>query len=435
MVVVDDDIDHLALMSHWLEAAGYDVDPVDSAEALQTVLATAVPDCVCLDLDLPGVTGMEMLERLRHSHPQLPVIMVTAEREVDVVVRAMQQGAYDYLSKPLTQLRLTTSVKRAVERASLDRQVLELGRTDADVYARMVGRHPSMRALFREIERVAASDVTVLVHGESGTGKELVARALHDEGARAKKPFVALNCAAIPENLQESELFGHERGAFTGAVERRTGRFEEADGGTLFLDEIAELSLPAQAKLLRVLQERTFSRVGGAKSIASDFRLVAASHRNLMEAVNEGRFREDLFFRVAVFEIDVPPLRERGDDVVLIARRFLAESGLELAPDALELLRGYPWPGNVRELENAVQRALVVAKEGVVPAGDFPSRIRGTTSSRQRPLRTAGTIESLEKVALGDALERHGGDIAKVVAELGISRSTVYRKLKKYGLR
>ena len=323
----------------------------------------------------------------------------------------------------------------------MSRRIQELERGSADSYGGMLGRDPSMRGLFREIERVAATDVTVLVHGESGTGKELVARALHDEGARAKGPFIALNCAAIPEALQESELFGHERGAFTGATERRKGRFEQADGGTLFLDEIAELALPAQAKLLRVLQQRTFHRVGGERELRSDFRLVAASHHALMERVAEGKFREDLFFRVAVFELDVPPLRERGDDVVLLARFFLRDAELVLSPAAEELVRTYDWPGNVRELENALQRARVVAREGTIQVTDFPRRIR-EESPRSNPSLGASTdagpgatMEDLERAALVDALRRHDGNVAEVVRELGIGRTTVYRKLKKFGLR
>ncbi|MBO6939106.1 MAG: sigma-54-dependent Fis family transcriptional regulator [Deltaproteobacteria bacterium] len=440
IVVVEDDIDQRTLVSRWLEQEGHDVEPVETAEQLVEILATSVPDCVCLDLELPGMTGMEALSRLRATHPQLPVIIVTAEREVDVVVDAMQSGAYDFLPKPLDKLKLLTIVNRALEKVRMSRRIQELERGSADEYAGMIGRHATMRALFREVERVAATDVTVLVHGESGTGKELVARALHSQGARATKPFVAINCAAIPESLQESELFGHERGAFTGATDRRQGRFEEADGGTLFLDEIAELSLPAQAKLLRVLQERTFRRVGGDRDLRSDFRLVAASHQNLLERVAERTFREDLFFRVAVFELDVPPLRERGKDVELLSRFFLRHHDLELQEDARSLLTAYDWPGNVRELENAIRRAVVVAREGVIAAADFPKRIRAALSGNPRPNAPVsdgdgGTMEDLERAALADALQRHGGNVAEVVRELGIGRTTVYRKLKKYGLR
>ena len=426
ILVIDDEADTAWSLGQLLQRRGYAVDHAASASEARSKIGSFDPHAVLLDLVLgkgEDSDGLRLAAELRRSRPRLPIVMITGFANMDRAVRALRLGVDDFLTKPVA----LEQIEHALERAMVDPRM--------PMDEALIGESPVMVSLRRELKQVAQSDATVLLTGESGTGKELAARSLHRASRRSERPFVAINCAAIPRELLESELFGHVEGAFTDASADRDGLFVQADGGTLFLDEIAELSLPAQAKLLRVLQERTFSRVGGAKSIASDFRLVAASHRNLMEAVNEGRFREDLFFRVAVFEIDVPPLRERGDDVVLIARRFLAESGLELAPDALELLRGYPWPGNVRELENAVQRALVVAKEGVVTAGDFPSRIRGTTSSRQRPLRTAGTIESLEKVALGDALERHGGDIAKVVAELGISRSTVYRKLKKYGLR
>ncbi|MAQ15764.1 MAG: hypothetical protein CMN30_13340 [Sandaracinus sp.] len=441
IVLVEDDPDQRAVVARWLEGAGHDVEPVESAEALIDILATSIPDCVCLDLELPGLSGMEALARLASTHPHLPVIIVTAETDVKVVVDAMQTGAYDFLTKPLDKLALCTAVERALEKARMSRRIQELERGSLDRYGGMIGRDASMRALFREIERVAATDVTVLIHGESGTGKELVARALHDEGARSGGPFIALNCAAIPEALQESELFGHERGAFTGATDRRKGRFEQADGGTLFLDEIAELALPAQAKLLRVLQQRSFHRVGGERELRSDFRLVAASHHNLMECVAQGSFREDLFFRVAVFELDVPPLRSRGDDALLLASFFLRDTCLELSEAARGLVRTHDWPGNVRELENALQRARVVARNGRIEVGDFPRRIRASTSASPvaatpPPAASDGaTMEDLERAALRDALRRHDGNVAEVVRELGIGRTTVYRKLKKFGLR
>ena len=438
VVLVEDDPDQRALVARWLESSGHDVEPVESAEALTEVLATSVPDCVCLDLELPGMSGMEALKRLRTTHPLLPVVIVTAERDVKTVVEAMHAGAYDFLAKPLDRLALATTVDRALEKARMNRRIQELERGVVDSYAGMIGRDRSMRALFREIDRVAATDVTVLIHGESGTGKELVARALHEEGARARGPFIALNCAAIPEALQESELFGHERGAFTGATERRRGRFEQADGGTLFLDEIAELALPAQAKLLRVLQQRTFSRVGAEKEMRSDFRLVAASHHNLMERVAAKEFREDLFFRIAVFELDVPPLRERSDDLDLLTGFFLRDDALELSDEVRQLLHSYAWPGNVRELENALARARVVARDGVIRAGDLPRRIResiGEGADVSLGDAASGTMEDLERTALTDALRRHDGNVAEVVRELGIGRTTVYRKLKKFGLR
>ncbi|HJL26731.1 MAG TPA: sigma-54 dependent transcriptional regulator, partial [Polyangiaceae bacterium LLY-WYZ-15_(1-7)] len=401
VILVEDDPDLRLLTTRWLEKAGWDVEPVESGEALFDVLPTTIPDCVCLDLGLPGMSGMETLHRLRRTHPRLPVVILTADREVDTVVEAMQGGAYDYLPKPLDRTRLETVVRNAVERHGMALKIagLEQASTTTDEYAGMLGRSPVMRALFRQVDRVASSEVTVLLRGESGAGKELVARAIHDQGPRARGPFVALNCAAVAETLQEAELFGHEKGAFTGADRRRAGRFEQADGGTLFLDEVAELSASLQAKLLRVLQERSFHRIGGAEEIRVDIRIVAASHRDLASEVAAGRFREDLFFRLAVFEMDVPPLRARGDDVLLLARRFLAQHGGEPPPrldDAVvALFRRHRWPGNVRELENAVQRALVVCRDGLVRLEDLPPRIReaaaaGTDGPGEEPGAPAG---------------------------------------------
>ncbi|MEM9068568.1 MAG: sigma-54 dependent transcriptional regulator [Myxococcota bacterium] len=436
VALVEDDPDARILTMRWLEHAGYEVEPLESAEALFDALQTTLPDVLCLDLELPGLSGLETLRRLRKTHPQLPIIILTAHRDVDTVVEAMQRGAYDYLPKPLDRTKLMTTIKNAIEKLQLTLRVQHLERGQTDDYSGMLGQSRAMRNLFRQIDRVAASDVTVLIHGESGTGKELVARALHEEGARKKHPFVAVNCAAIPESLQESELFGHEKGAFTGAEARRRGCFERADGGTLFLDEVAELSPTLQAKLLRVLQDRTFTRVGGETELRSDFRLVAASHRNLFGQVAEGAFREDLFFRIAVFELDVPALREREDDVILLANHFVRSGNPEaqLTDRACQLIRGYAWPGNVRELENAIKRALVVCREGQIDADDFPRRIReaaGSDIPRTGPV----SMEDLERRALAEALERCDGNIGAVVKELGIGRTTVYRKLKKYGLR
>jgi DNA-binding NtrC family response regulator len=334
-----------------------------------------------------------------------------------------------------------------------------------------VGESPPMRELYRQIDRVAASDISVFIHGESGTGKELVARAIHERSSRSASPFIALNCAAIPESLQESELFGHERGAFTGAAQRRIGCFENVGGGTLFLDEVAELSPGAQSKLLRVLQQRTIQRVGSSQEIPVDFRLLAATHQDLSAAVREGRFREDLFYRIVVFELELPPLRERGSDVELLALHFAARSGGELAgrsvtvsPEALDLLRRYSWPGNVRELQNVCQRAAVTCEGSAILPGDLPPRIRAAigeapsappvalpmpvaapapaVSGEQAAPReaAAGTdcgnvsLSAMERNAILDALARTGGNRARVSRELGIGRTTLYRKLKEYGI-
>ena len=325
-----------------------------------------------------------MLEKLRAHQPLLPVVILTADSTANSAVAAMQLGAYDYLVKPIDRTKLLTTIKNAVERYQMALRVAQLEReTSVQPFPGLIGNSPVLREMLRQVTRVAASDITVLVHGESGTGKELVAKAIHSFSGRSRGSFVPLNCAAIPEALQESELFGHEKGAFTGASNRRLGRFEQADQGTLFLDEVAELSLALQVKLLRVLQERSFNRLGSSIEIRSDFRLVAASHKNLSEEVKAGRFREDLFFRLAVFELDVPPLRERRGDITMIAHHFLneftqsAESGLKrLSPSAAQLLERYDWPGNVRELQNYMHRASVTSSTETVEVNDLPARVR-----------------------------------------------------------
>ena len=469
VMVVEDDPDQLALVSRWLSSEGFDVEEFRDAETALATLSTVLPEVVCLDVNLPGLGGLEALARMRAHNPRLPVVMLTVDREVNSVVTAIQAGAYDYLPKPLDRTKLVTTIRNAVERYQMALRLTHLEReAEGKGYGALLGRSPLMQELFRQLDCIAPSDVTVLVHGESGSGKELVARALHEASGRRRGRLVGFNCAAVPESLEESELFGHEKGAFTGAVAQRKGCFEEANGGTLFLDEVAELSPTLQAKLLRVLQERTFRRVGGSTDIRSDFRVVAASHRDLAAEVTKGRFREDLFFRLAVFELEVPPLRARGDDALVLAERFLADAArpLTLSPEARQVLVAYRWPGNVRELQNAIQRAAVVCTGDVVRVQDLPRRVQGLAEPEARPGPTAsaraaeapnvapnvapdgapaeaedprppgdGSLRSMERAMLEQALLRTGGNVAEVVRQLGIGRTTVYRKLKKYGLR
>jgi len=452
VVIVDDDPDMISLISRFLDQAGYAVEAFGDAESCLAGFSRLMPEAVCLDLMLPGLGGMETLERIKGLEPHLPVVILTADNAVDSAVRAMQEGAYDYLVKPIDRTKLITTIKNAVERSRMSLRLVQLEREVAGRgYPGIVGDTPPMRELFRQMDRLAASDVSVLIHGESGTGKELVARALHTQSGRRGAAFVALNCAAIPETLQESDLFGHERGAFTGALERRIGRFEQANRGTLFLDEVAELSAGVQAKLLRALQERAFQRVGGSVDVRSDFRLIAATHRNLSDEVTAGRFREDLFFRIAVFELEVPALRDRRDDIPLLASKLLREAAdgrsVTIAPDALERLRNYPWPGNVRELSNAIQRAWV-ASDGVrITVADLPERVRdgSLTAPPAReadgegvgaaPIAPIGTLEEMERIAIQQALARHSGNLSEAGRQLGIGRTTLYRKLKQFGLR
>ncbi len=461
--MVDDDPDMSALIGAWLRAAAHEVEVCDHGEGALRALERSLPDCVCLDLHLPGIDGIEVLRRIKARHPRLPVLMLTAETDVGMVVETMQAGAHDYLPKPLDRPKLLATVRNAIDHHHLTMRVAQLEReVDGRGYAGMLGASTPMRALFRSMDRVAASDITVLVHGESGTGKELVARALHTVSARSDGPFVAVNCAAIPETLEASEFFGHEKGSFTGATQRRVGRFEQAHGGTLFLDEIGELGAGLQATLLRVLQERQFQRLGGSKDVDTDFRLIAATHRDLEADVREGRFREDLYFRVVVFELEVPPLRERGDDIVHLAEHFLRDGDPPLSLDdgARRALRTHRWPGNVRELQNVLAHARVVCRGRSIGVEDLPSRVFSTrprdledhvegtsgidrfedepadgTSAAPEPVDQVRTLEEIERQAIAEALARNGGNLSETGRQLGIGRTTLYRKLDRYGLR
>ncbi|WP_242334956.1 sigma-54 dependent transcriptional regulator [Anaeromyxobacter sp. SG66] len=476
--VVDDDPHLRALVGAWLEAAGLSPALVDSGESCLLALADETPAAVLLDLSMPGLGGIATLERIRAHHAHVPVIVLTAAADVATIVETMRKGAYDFLSKPIERTKLVTTVVNAIEKHAMELRIASLERDAAGAMPGFTGESPPMRRLYHLIDRVAATDISVFIHGESGTGKELVARAIHARSGRAEAPFVALNCAAIPESLQDSELFGHEKGAFTGAAARRLGSFEQVAGGSLFLDEVAELSPATQAKLLRVLQERRLQRVGSSQEIPVDFRLISATHQDLGAAARAGRFREDLYYRIVVFELEVPPLRQRGDDVVLLARRFLAQAGRELrgrevtiSEEALARLRAHRWPGNVRELQNVCQRALVTCEDGVVRPGDLPGGLGlpsapngpsegaaapaalspsaeelPTTSAPStlarapaEPLGSAGedaglSLAGMEKQAIVEALRQYGGNRARASKQLGIGRTTLYRKLREYGI-
>lgn len=476
-MVVDDDPNQRILYSRWLERDGFQVEGFKDGESFLDGLTQLLPDAICLDLHMPGIDGLETLERVRAHNPNIPVVILTADFDTDQVVAAMRAGAHDYQVKPIERTRLVTTVRNAVEKGRLKIQVSSLEREAAGRgYSEIVGESPQMMRLFRQMDRIAASDINVLIHGESGTGKELVASGLHNRSGWSQGPFVAVNCAAIPESLQESEFFGHEKGAFTGATERRIGRFEEAGGGTLFLDEVAELDAKLQAKLLRVLQEHVVRRVGGQDDIRSEFRLIAATHRQLSEEVRAGRFREDLFYRLAVFELEIPPLRDRDGDLRILAGHFLGEQRgpegqeFQLSEDAARALEEHSWPGNVRELENALQRAAVMTQDAVIRPDDLPSTLGSqphmapplpadtpTTGPEEpgqqedlvnsqthfetdhgrpggTPAESTLTLEDLERKAIETALSRGGSNLSKVARELGIGRTTLYRKLKKYGL-
>ncbi len=452
--IVDDDPTLRTLVGRWVQIAGFDSSAFSDGDSCLQALTEDLPMVILLDINMPGMDGMEVLERIHSHNPLVPVIMLTADDAVESVVRAMKMGAWDYLTKPLDRTKLLTTLNNAEERFRLQSRVAQLEReVSGRGYAGIVGNSAPMQNIFRQLDRLSRSDVSVLIHGESGTGKELVARALHTSGTRSKGPFVAVNSAAIPESLMESELFGHEKGSFTGAVGRRAGRFEEAHNGTIFLDEIGELSPAVQAKLLRVLQERKFQRVGGSALIPTDFRLVTATHRNLANDVDAGTFRQDLYFRLAVFDLEIPPLRNRREDIPALAAAFIrqhrAASGSRaetLSSQALQALLAYPWPGNVRELQNVIQRALVVADGTEIQAADLPDRVRGSQNS-SAPLRNSappseetpdsdagGTLEEVSKNLILATLGKHGGNASAAMRELSIGRTRFYRMLKKYDL-
>ncbi len=433
------------------------------AKGLDHVRAES-PDVILLDLHLPDQSGLEVYQEVRRIDARIPVIFVTMAKGADAAIEAMKQGAYDFLFKPLDLHQLRRVVGEALEvvRRMREPAVIAVGAAEADEDAAIVGACPAMRELYKAIGRVAAQNVPVLVTGESGTGKELVARAVYQHGPRARAPFLALNCAAIPENLLESELFGHEKGAFTGADRRRIGKFEQVSGGTLFLDEIGDMPLALQAKILRLLQDQSFERVGGNETVQTDVRLIAATHRDLPAWSAEGKFRPDLYYRLGVFTIHLPPLRERGDDLPLLVRHYLRRFSRELgrevrevAPEALQRLRGHDWPGNIRELQSVLKQALLRASGAVLLPAFLPelSGAPGEAAAGAPPgedLNLAAYIgqrlgpdahdlyaevhHEVDRLFLPRVMEFTHGNQNQAARLLGIARQTLRLKLRDLGL-
>jgi two-component system NtrC family response regulator/two-component system response regulator HydG len=396
---------------------------------------------VLTDLKMPGMDGIELVKKLRAFEDPCDVIVMTAFGAVETAVEAMRAGASDYLTKPLNFDELLIVLTKVLENSQLRRETSQLRARVRDRVApnNIIGDAPVMQRVFEVIEQVAPSRATVLVTGESGTGKELVANAIHQRSPRARGPFIKLHCAALAESLLESELFGHERGAFTGAVGRKDGRFSLADGGTLFLDEIGEIAPTIQVKLLRFLQEHEFERVGGTQTLKVDVRVIAATNKNLQEEVAKGRFREDLFYRLNVVALEMPALRERRSDIPALSRffvdRYAKENGKSIdgvAPEALELMMAYDWPGNVRELENAVERAVVLAPGKLIDARQLPSSIRPTTIQPGAPAIPGATMAELERYAILETLKSTGGSTSQAAEILGISTRTIQYRLHEY---
>ncbi len=440
VLVVDDEEGLRTFIAEVLEGQGLRVTTADDGKRAAEVLDRQAFHLLVTDLKMPGMDGMALLRKARLEHPEMEVLVLTAHGTVSSAVEAMKLGAFDYLTKPLSgpdELRLVAA--RALERRRL-RDDGQRTRAQAARPPTLVARDPSMARIVEQIRKVAPTDATVLVLGESGTGKEVVAQQLHLESGRREGPFVAVNCGALSETLLESEMFGHEKGAFTGAVATRRGRFELADGGTLFLDEVAELKPVLQVKLLRVLQERRFERVGGTRTMEVDLRLVAATNRDLEVEMRAGRFREDLYHRLAVFPLRLPPLRERPLDIPLLARDLLAQvarhtgrPGLRLDDGALASLMDYSWPGNVRELANVLERGSILADGDEITAGDLGLATR-LAANQPAGVLLDGTLKDLEKEAVRRVLAANGGHRKKTAARLGIGLRTLYDKLKEYGL-
>ncbi len=442
LLIVDDDPAHRAMLRTVLRGWGYAVEEADDGDAAVERVRERAFDAVLSDVRMARVDGIAALREILRLNPAIPVLIMTAWSSVETAVEAMRVGAYDYLPKPLDFDALRLTLNRALEHTRPAGEIREPRGLVETGGAGILGRSAAMQELVNMVETVAPSEATVLITGESGTGKELAARAIQAAGARRDKPFVTVNCAALSEALLESELFGHEKGAFTGADRRREGRFRQADGGTLFLDEIGELPLPLQAKLLRALQQGEVQRVGSDMPLTVDVRVIAATNKNLKAEVEAGRFREDLFYRLNVIALEVPPLRARRDDVPILAAAFLdrfARANRKtikgFTPQAMDRLVKYAWPGNVRELENAVERAVILCMGEYIGERDLPLTVRGTDTTARPAAELAGlTLEEVERRAIRATLREVDDNKSEAARRLGITRSTLHNKLKRYGL-
>jgi len=437
LLIVDDELSVRDSLAKWFGEEGYEVGTADSANEALTRVAVNTYDVALVDIKMRGTDGIELQRRLHEICPDMLVIIMTGYASVETAVAALKNGAYDYINKPLDPEETALLVAKALAHRRTQQENVRLKETVAEIArpSEIIGQSVAMKHIFDAIETVAPTDATVLITGESGTGKELVARAVHAGSTRRYHPLVVIHCGALTETLLESELFGHEKGAFTGAQYRKKGKFEIAEGGTVFLDEIGDISLKTQTDLLRVLQEREIVRVGGNQTIKVDFRCVAATNKNLEQLIEEGKFRPDLYYRLNVFHIELPPLRERLEDIPLLVDHFVRKFAREMnkkitrvSPAAMAILQQQPWPGNIRELENAVERAMVVAQEPELREPDF------TLKSRNETLQSEGrSLDDVEKGHILRVLDECGGNQTRAAEVLGIDRVTLHHKLKKYG--
>jgi two-component system response regulator AtoC len=460
VLIVDDELNIRRVLAAMLAREGYEVTAAADGEQALAVLQKTPVHVVVTDLIMPRLGGMELLGRVAAEFPDVPVIVITAHGTVDSAVQALKAGAFDYITKPFEQEELKKVIAKATRAHEIERQNVH-GPTKAGEKAPLIGHSSAMRQIFEIVAKVAESPSTILITGESGTGKELIARELHQGSSRRDKPLIKVNCAAIPKDLVESELFGYERGAFTGAVGSKPGRFELADGGTLFLDEIGEIPVEMQVKLLRALQESEFERVGGIKTLHVDVRLIAATNRDLQALIADGRFREDLFYRLAVVPISLPPLRDRREDIPLLVHHFIGKYDQRLGKrvervdeEAMQMLLSYSWPGNIRELENLMERSVLFADGPIILGSSLPDALRERSSGATVPIAAVGPLGAiaapsgasmkeivrhaqaeLEKELISRALEETGGNVTRAAKRLQISRKSLQVKMKDLGLR
>ena len=445
ILLIDDDDSLRRVMEFSLTEAGHTVRTAASGEDGLRLFEKDSFDAVITDITMPGMSGMEVLARVRQRDAHIPVIVITAYGTIESAVEAMKQGAFDYVTKPVSRDELRLTLQKAIRMRRLEKENVELRAevTDRYRFESIIGSSEKMKEVLDLAGRVAVSDASLMITGESGTGKELLARGVHFNSGRAEGPFVAVNCAAIPEALIESELFGHVRGAFTGAIKDKEGKFELADGGTLFLDEIGDLRIDLQAKILRALQEREVDRVGGGKPVSVDVRVIAATNKDIDRAVREGAFREDLYYRLNVITLFIPPLRERKEDIPLLAAHFLKkfnkDADVRIDAGALSVLTAYRWPGNVRELENVIERASVLKRGALITQDELPEKLkkekRGVEDIILNLPEQGISLEDLEKSLIIKALDKHKGNQTRAAEYLGITRPTLIYRMEKFGLK